>query len=215
MTERRQARIEEILKRKQPDLRLFLDDVSSSQNHSAILRSCDAVGVLGLYYAVRSDTAFKTHPTITQGAEKWVRSRRIPYRNRIAFLEEKRKDGFALAVTYFDESAVSFRNFDFTRPTIIVVGNEKEGVSEEVAALADTKIVIPMMGMAQSLNVSVATAVILYEAQRQREAAGMYDTPQLSVEQMHEIAAAWRYRDEVASRSKGAIAFSGKMWLDW
>ncbi len=215
MTEQRKERIREVLKRKQPDLRLFLDDVNSSQNYSAILRSADAVGLLGLYYTVHYDKAFKIHPTITQGSEKWVRSRRIPYRDRVAFLEKKRNEGYALAVTYFDEDAVSFRAFDFTQPTMIVVGNEKEGVSEEVAALADRKIVIPMMGMAQSLNVSVATAVILYEAQRQREAAGMYDVPQLTEEEVAEIEQAWYYRDDVAYRSKGAIPFSGKLWLDW
>jgi tRNA (guanosine-2'-O-)-methyltransferase len=86
------------------------------------------------------------------------------------------------------------------------MGNEKDGVSSEVIAEATDIIVIPMQGMIQSLNVSVATALILYEAQRQIENAGLYDTPQLSLEKREEIKAAWIYRDTVARRSKGEIA---------
>ena len=86
------------------------------------------------------------------------------------------------------------------------MGNEKEGVSPEVIEMADEVIIIPMLGMAQSLNVSVATALILYEAQRQLENAGRYDTPLLSPEKADEIKAAWIYRDTVARRSNGQIA---------
>jgi len=86
------------------------------------------------------------------------------------------------------------------------MGNEKEGVSSEVIAMADEVIVIPMQGMVQSLNVSVATALILYEAQRQLEDAGAYEKPVLSQEKREEIKEAWIYRDTVARRSKGQIA---------
>ena len=90
------------------------------------------------------------------------------------------------------------------------MGNEKEGVSPEVIAQADEVIIIPMQGMVQSLNVSVATALILYEAQRQLENAGRYDTPQMSLEKREEIKEAWIYRDTVARRSKGKIALEFK-----
>jgi len=175
LNERRKARIEEILYRKQPDLQLFLDDVYSSQNNSAIMRSADAVGVLHLYYSDRDDQDVKIHKTITQGAHRCVSRERITYNERVTFVRKKQAEGMQIVVTALDADAVSFREVDFTQPTLLVVGNEKNGVSQEFIALADQTIVIPMMGMVQSLNVSVATAITLYEAQRQRDNAGMYD----------------------------------------
>jgi tRNA (guanosine-2'-O-)-methyltransferase len=213
--ERRLNKIKAMLDKKQPTLELFLDDVSSSQNNSAILRTADAVGILRVYYAVKNNHSAKIHPTITQGSERWVYRRRINYNERIEFLKQKKSEGFSLAVTAFDESSINFREYDYTKPTIVVMGNEKEGVSKEVEALADSKIIIPMMGMAQSLNVSVATAIILYEAQRQRFEAGMYDKRQLSNEEYEKILEQIVYKESIAKRSKGAIEFTKRLWLDW
>ena len=215
LNEKRKARIDEILRRKQPDLQIFLDDVHSSQNNSAILRSADAVGVLSLYYSNRDDLDVKIHKTITQGAHRWVGRERVDYDQRVDMIKSKRSEGMQVIVTALDDRAVSFREVDFTKPTLLVVGNEKEGVSQEVIALADQTIIIPMMGMVQSLNVSVATAITLYEAQRQREEAGMYAQNRLSEEEIAEIKDAWLYRDSVARRSKGNIPTKPKLWEDW
>ncbi len=215
LNEKRKARIDEILRRKQPDLQIFLDDVYSSQNNSAILRSADAVGVLSLYYSNRDDLDVKIHKTITQGAHRWVGRERVDYDQRVDMIKSKRSEGMQVIVTALDDHAVSFREVDFTKPTLLVVGNEKEGVSQEVIALADQTIIIPMMGMVQSLNVSVATAITLYEAQRQREEAGMYAQSRLSEEEIAEIKDAWLYRDSVARRSKGNIPTKAKLWEDW
>jgi tRNA (guanosine-2'-O-)-methyltransferase len=80
-----------------------------------------------------------------------------------------------ILVTNLSESAVDFREIDYTRPTAIILGSEKEGISQQALAAADQDIIIPMVGMVQSLNVSVASALILYEAQRQRQMSGMYE----------------------------------------
>ncbi len=215
LNEKRKARIDEILRRKQPDLQIFLDDVHSSQNNSAILRSADAVGVLSLYYSCRDDLDVKIHKTIAQGAHRWVSRERVDYDQRMDLINSKRSEGMQVIVTALDDHAVSFREVDFTKPTLLVVGNEKEGVSQEVTALADQTIIIPMMGMVQSLNVSVATAITLYEAQRQREEAGMYAQSRLSEDEIAEIKDAWLYRDSVARRSKGNIPTKAKLWEDW
>ena len=215
LNEKRKARIDEILRCKQPDLQIFLDDVHSSQNNSAILRSADAVGVLSLYYSCRDDLDVKIHKTITQGAHRWVGRERVDYDQRVDLIKSKRAEGMQVIVTALDDHAVSFREVDFTKPTLLVVGNEKEGVSQEVIALADQTIIIPMMGMVQSLNVSVATAITLYEAQRQREEAGMYAQSRLSEDEIAEIKDAWLYRDSVARRSKGDIPTKAKLWEDW
>jgi len=203
--EQRIARIDDILLRKQPNLQLFLDEVHNAQNLSAILRSCDGAGVMELYYTNSVNRDLRIHKTITQGAHHWVNRTRIAYAQRSTFLKAKQKEGFQVIVTHFSDRAVSFRDVDYTQPTVIVMGNEKEGVSGEIIALADRLVVIPMMGMVQSLNVSVATALLLYEAERQGEHAGHYDKAQLSEEQRVEIREAWLFRDTVARRSKGRI----------
>ena len=206
INEKRLERIEDILSRKQPTLQVMLDNVHSSQNLSAIIRSSDAVGVLDIYYSTKKNETLRIHKTITQGAHRWIHRHRMHDTHKTAFLKQKKAQGFQVVVTHLEERAVSFREIDYTKPTLLVLGNEKEGVSAEVIAEADEVIIIPMQGMVQSLNVSVATALILYEAQRQLENAGRYDSPVLSSEKREEIKAAWIYRDTIARRSKGEIA---------
>ena len=210
INEKRVTRIDSILSRKQPFLGVFLDNVHSSQNLSAIIRSCDAVGVLEIYYTTKKNESLCIHKTITQGAHRWTHRYRLNDDDKVAFLKEKKSQGFQVIVTHLEERAVSFREIDYTKPTLLVMGNEKEGVSPEVIAMADEVIIIPMQGMVQSLNVSVATALILYEAERQLENAGRYDEPILSEEKREEIKAAWVYRDTVARRSKGQIPLEFK-----
>jgi len=205
-TEERLSRIDDILTRKQPTLQVMLENVHNSQNLSTIIRTSDAVGVLDIYYSSKENETLRIHKTITQGAHRWTHRHRIQDGDTVKFLQQKKKEGFQVVVTHLEERAVSFREVDYTKPTLIVMGNEKEGVSDEIIAEATDVIVIPMEGMVQSLNVSVATALILYEAQRQLENAGMYATPQISLEKRECIKADWVYRDTVARRSKGEIA---------
>jgi tRNA (guanosine-2'-O-)-methyltransferase len=205
LNEKRIARIDEVLSKKQPDLQVMLDNVHSSQNLSAIIRSADAVGVLDIYYSTNENESLRIHKTITQGAHRWTRRYRMNDDHKVAFLKEKKEQGFQVVVTHLDERAVSFRHIDYTKPTLLVMGNEKEGVSAEIVKLADQVIIIPMQGMVQSLNVSVATGLILYEAQRQREDAGRYDTSTLTHEKKEQIKAEWIYRDTIARKSKGQI----------
>jgi len=210
INEKRLARIKEILTRKQPLLQVMLDNVHSSQNLSAIIRSSDAVGVLDIYYSTKEDETLRIHKTITQGAHRWTHRYRINDRDKVAFLKQKKSEGFQVVVTHLEERAISFREVDYTKPTLLVMGNEKEGVSPEVIAQADKIIIIPMQGMVQSLNVSVATALILYEAQRQLENSGCYDTPRLSMDKREEIKNDWIYRDTIARKSKGQIPLEFK-----
>ena len=210
LNDKRLERIDATLERKQPTLQLFLDNVDSSQNISAIIRSCDSVGILNFYYANREDKEQKTHKTITQGSHYWLDRERVDTADKVSFLKEKQKEGFQVVVTHLSEKSVSYREIDYTKKTLIVMGNEKEGISEEVLALADDVVIIPMRGMAQSLNVSVATALILYEAERQLDMAGKYDKAQLSLEERGEIKEKWVYRDLISRRSKGII-FTGKV----
>ena len=205
-TEARLARIDASLLHKQPTLQVMLDSVHNSQNLSTIIRTSDAVGILDIYYSTPENETLRIHKTITQGAHRWTRRHRINEVDKVKFLQQKKAEGFQVVVTHLEERAVSYREIDYTKPTLIVMGNEKEGVSSELIAEATDVIVIPMQGMIQSLNVSVATALILYEAQRQLENEGKYNTPQLSLEVREEIKAAWIYRDTIARRSKGSVS---------
>ena len=205
LNEKRITRIDDVLSKKQPDLQVMLDNLHSSQNLSAIIRSADAVGVLDIYYVTKEDASLRIHKTITQGAHRWTHRHRMHDDHKVSFIKEKKTQGFQVVVTHLEEQAVSFREVDYTKPTLLVMGNEKEGVSSEIVKLADEIIIIPMQGMVQSLNVSVATGLILYEAQRQREEAGRYDTSALDRKMKEKIKERWIYRDTIVRKSKGLI----------
>jgi tRNA (guanosine-2'-O-)-methyltransferase len=176
-TERRLSRLKEVLKYRQPDLTVVIENIHDPHNVSAILRSCDAAGVMSVQL-VYTDTEF---PDIgkksSASAKKWVNRRR--FKGIKKCYEKLHEEGYIIYVTRLEKDAKSLYEVDMTKKIAIVVGNEHEGVSMEAAQLADGIIKIPMFGMIQSLNVSVATAVILFEAVRQRTAIGQYNKSKL------------------------------------
>lgn len=181
-TSRRRARLEEVLARRQPDLTLVLANIHDPHNVSAIYRSCDAFGLMQvfLYY---TKTAFPTLGRKTSAsARKWVDSIRI--RDRTDLESELGKRGMQILVTSCIPESRPLRSWDFTKPTAIIMGNEHSGVDEELQTLADGFVYIPMYGMIQSFNVSVAAAIILAEASRQREEAGMYANSRLKEKEL-------------------------------
>ena len=206
VNDRRIARMRRYLESRQADLRLFLDDVHDPYNMSAILRTADAAGLFFIDYARVGDFAVRPRKTVVQGSQRWLAIEQIPYAERLRHLQSFQTGGYQVVATLLDERAKVYSEIDFTRPTILVMGNEKEGVSPEVAALADATIIIPMHGMAQSLNVSVASAVILYEAERQRREAGMFERASLSEEEIDRRLKAWCERDGLLRKSRGRVA---------
>jgi len=187
-TPERIKRLEAVLRRRQPDLTVLLENVHKPHNLSAILRTCDAVGVLEAH-AVNPTGGVPTFNETSGGSHKWVYLR-VHQGTGEAF-RHLRERGFGIYATALREGARDYREVDYTRPTAIVLGAEKWGVSEEALALADGLIYIPMLGMVQSLNVSVAAAVILFEAQRQRLKAGLYDRPRLDPELYQKVLEDW------------------------
>ncbi len=199
ITEERLKKIRKILEKRQKDLQVFTDNVKNQHNFSAILRTCDAVGVLYLYYRFLGQGEL-INEEITMGSHKWVFHEEID--DIDSFFKKKKEEGFQIVATYLSDESIDFREIDYTEPTLIVVGNEVHGVSEEVLKYADKQIIIPMYGMAQSLNVSVATGVILYEAQRQRSIKGLYDKPSLSEEEIQNIINKWSTEDVIKQKKK-------------
>ncbi|WP_461832139.1 tRNA (guanosine(18)-2'-O)-methyltransferase TrmH [Aquifex sp.] len=198
VVEKRLRRLKDVLEKRQKDLIVFVDNVKNEHNFSAIIRTCDAVGVLYIYYYHAEGKKAKINEGITQGSHKWVFIEKVD--NPINKVREFKEKGFQIVATWISRDSVDFRSVDYTKPTVIIVGNELQGVSPELAELADKKIVIPMFGMAQSLNVSVATGIILYEAQHQRWKKGMYDKPSLSEEEINRILRKWAYEDVIRER---------------
>lgn len=172
MNPERYARIQDVLRARQTDLTLCLEEVHKPNNVSAIIRSADATGLYRIH-AVWPNQQMKTLAHTSAGARNWVE---VDTHDTIqAAVSELKNQGMQVLITNLSDTAVDFRDVDYTQPTAIILGSEKTGITPEALALADQDIVIPMVGMVQSLNVSVASALILYEAQRQRQIAGMYD----------------------------------------
>lgn len=178
------------LDRRQPDLTVVLERVHKPHNMAAVVRSADAAGLFEVHI-VPGEGGSHISPQTAQGAEKWVRlHRHRSVREPAAILKER---GYTLLAAHLDDSAVDFREVDFTRPVAVIFGAERQGVSAETAALADHSIRIPMEGLVQSLNISVACALVLFEAQRQRRLAGLYDERRLDAATYDRTLFEWAY----------------------
>ncbi len=188
-TERRLKKIENTIRARQFSLRVVVENVHDPHNVSAIFRTCDAVGVpkISLLYTIEEFP--KISKVSSSSANKWIEKEK--FSDTKECFDSLRKEGFKIYATLLNEKAKNIYEIDWTQKIAVVVGNEHRGVSEEAAELADELIYIPMRGMIQSLNVSVATAVVLYEAQRQRAAAGMYDRSELSEEEIQKMIDEW------------------------
>lgn len=167
---RRFERLRAVLNQRMADLTVLVEHVDKPHNLSAILRSCDAVGVLEAH-AVSLSGRSRTYNSTAQGSQRWVSLQ--DHQSIEAAIRMLKDKGFHLYGTNLSLDAIDYRDCDFTGPSAFVLGAEKWGLTEKATALMDTDLFIPMRGMVQSLNVSVATATLLFEALRQREAAGL------------------------------------------
>ncbi len=190
MNAERFRKLQEVLRRRQPDLTVLMERVHKSHNLSAILRNCDAAGVLQAH-AIPPKDGLEIHAHTSAGTSKWVKV--VRHRTLQAATEFLRAEGFRIVAAHPGDGATDYREVDFTAPTAIMVGAELLGLTDEALGLADQLVEIPMLGMARSLNVSVATALLLFEAARQRTAARMYQTSRLPPEEFERILFEWAY----------------------
>jgi tRNA (guanosine-2'-O-)-methyltransferase len=179
----------DVLAKRQKDLTLILANIHDPHNVSAILRSCDAFGVFGVHLYYTTEIYPVLGKKSSASAKKWVETCR--HGDAASMAAQLRAGGFQILGTGFDENAIPLHEVDFTRPTAMVLGNEHRGMDQELAGTVDGLVYIPMQGMVQSLNVSVAAAVILYEAMRQRRQAGMFDTPSLPSDELEALVDDW------------------------
>ncbi len=188
MTPERWARLDAVLALRQPDLTVFAENLHKPRNFSAMVRNCDAVGINKMH-VVADDDDVRCHWNTSQGAEKWMRIQ--THHNAEDACTHLKSSGFQLVAAHLGDATRDYRDIDYTRPTALVLGTELFGVSTITLAYVDQQIRIPMMGVSQSLNVSVACAVVLYEAQRQRQAAGLYQRCRLNDETLRRQRFEW------------------------
>lgn len=190
MTPERAAKIRQVLDTRQPDLTVLLDEVHKGRNLAAIVRSCDATGIGELHSVIPSE-GYRPFKGTASGSHQWVNVvRHQTVEQAVARLHEK---GFQLVAAHPSEHSVDYRQCDYTKPTALVMGAELHGVSNTLLEKADMHVTVPMVGMVASLNVSVATAIILAEAQYQRAQAGMYDSCRIPSQQWHTLFFKWAY----------------------
>lgn len=188
-TEKRIAKVENVLRSRQDSLMVVIENVHDPHNVSAIFRTCDAVGIpkISLIYSIEKFP--KIGKKSSASAFKWVEKEK--YKTVKECYSELRSRGFKIFASELNDKSISLYEVDFTDKIAVVLGNEHRGASEEAAESADGTFMIPMFGMVQSLNVSVATAVIIYEALRQRLHKGMYQYSTLNNQEIAEKSESW------------------------
>ena len=163
MTPEREAKIKRVLNHRQPDLTVVLENVHDPHNISAVMRTCDAVGIQEIYVL---NTVIAQHTRYgkksSASAAGWLTIHHFD--NTEACVAALRKRHYKLFATHLGEQAVSLYDLDLTEPVAMIFGNEHSGVTEECLKYCDGNFIIPQVGMIQSLNISVACAVTLYEA---------------------------------------------------
>ncbi len=159
-------------------------------NVSAVMRSAEALG-FHQFHIIEGGTRFKNSSRTSQGADKWLHVKRWP--DAAACIPNLQQQGYQVVVTHLDDTAVTINQIDFTKPTALVFGNEKHGVTEEMLSLADKRCIIPMAGFVESFNISVAAAVGLYHAYNDRMTRQGYHGD-LTEEKKEELLAAYYFR---------------------
>ncbi len=187
--ERRKNKIFKVLEQRQPDLTVVMENIHDPHNVSAMLRSADAVGIheVNLIYTTEKFPSIGSKSS--SSANKWIGRRKFSSVKEC--YDQLREEGFQILATRLDENAKQLYEFDLTKPTAFVFGNEHAGVTDEAANLADATVYIPMKGMIQSLNVSVACAITIYEALRQRIKLGYYNEPRFDEKVLKKLKEEW------------------------
>ncbi len=195
MTPERIERLETVLNKRQPDLTVVLENVFDPHNISAVMRTCDAVGIQEIYILNHKIPPHrKWGAKSSSSAAKWLTIHQFTDAGEC--FAAIRKIYKKIYTTHLSSDAVSLHELDLTEPVALVFGNEHSGVSEEIIAMADGNFIIPQVGIIKSLNISVACAVTLYEAFRQKNNAGHYNAVKLQGGQLETLRTNWGFIDE-------------------
>ena len=190
MTPERLHKLTEVLKKRQIDITIVLENVFDPHNISAVMRTCDAVGIQEIHILnTRIPRHKKWGARSSSSAAKWLTIHQ--YEEVDACFSKLRKDYGRILTTHLASDAVPLHALDLTQSVALVFGNEHSGVSDEIRSLSDGNFMIPQVGIIQSLNISVACAVTLYEALRQKELAGHYQRLDLDHPTKRQVRTDW------------------------
>jgi tRNA (guanosine-2'-O-)-methyltransferase len=195
MTNERRQKIESVLLKRQNDLTIVLENVFDPHNISAVMRSCDAVGVQEIYVLntkIPRHTKWGTRSS--SSAAKWLTV--YQFEDAGECFTALRKKYSTILTTHLSSDAVSLYQLNLTGSVALVFGNEHSGVTDEIIQMADGNFIIPQVGMIRSLNISVACAVSLYEAFRQKQASGQYDQQKLAADEYSILFNRWELNNE-------------------
>ena len=195
MTTERFERLTNVLNKRQPDITVVLENVFDPHNIAAVMRTCDAVGLQDIYILNNKIPPHKKWSAKTSSsAAKWLTVHQ--FTDPLACFAELRKHYKKIYTTHLSSDAVSLHQLNLTEPVALIFGNETSGVSDEIIAMADGNFIIPQVGIIKSLNISVACAVSLYEAYRQKNEAGHYDSTKLEGEKLTTLRSEWGFIEE-------------------
>jgi tRNA (guanosine-2'-O-)-methyltransferase len=195
MTPERTDRLNDVLNKRQPDLTVVLENVFDPHNISAVMRTCDAVGIQDIYILNnRIPPHRKWSEKSSSSAAKWLSIHQ--YTNAQECFSALRKKYKKIYTTHLSKDAAPLYELNLTESVALVFGNEHSGISEEIIAMADGNFIIPQVGIIKSLNISVACAVTLYEAFRQKNIAGHYDGIKLKVQELAVLQEQWGFIEE-------------------
>ena len=202
MTPERRQKLLTVLNKRQNDLTVVLENVFDPHNISAVMRSCDAVGIQEVYVLnTRIARHKKWGARSSSSAAKWLTI--YQFDNAAECFNELRKKYSRILTTHLATDATDLYSLDLTQSVALIFGNEHSGVSDEIIAMADGNFIIPQSGIIRSLNISVACAVTLYEAFRQKQLAGHYDKAKMNGEQLEALLEEWKLVDSQESMGKG------------
>jgi tRNA (guanosine-2'-O-)-methyltransferase len=195
MTPERREKLLGVANLRQNNLTVVLENVFDPHNVSAVLRTCDSVGIQDVYILnTRIGPHKKWGFKSSSSANNWMTTHQ--FTDAKECIEALRSKYATILTTHLAANSVGVYELDFTGNIALVFGNEHSGVSEEMIANADGNFTIPQQGIIRSLNISVACAVTIYEAYRQKKNAGHYDQPSLTAERKKDLLTEWGFKDE-------------------
>jgi len=196
MTPERATKINKVLEKRQNDLTVIIENVTDPHNIAAVMRTCDAVGISEIFVLntkINSHKRFGTRSS--SSAQKWMHTHQ--FTDMQECLSVVRKKYNRIYATHLGEESKSIYEMNFTEPIALVFGNEKRGVSDEIRALCDGNFIIPQVGMISSLNISVACAVTIYEAFRQKDVQNHYEKRKLTPSEKDSLFDYWDIKENI------------------
>lgn len=190
MTTERRQRLSDVIAKRQFDFTVVLENVFDPHNVSAVMRTCDAVGIQDIYILNnRIPPQKKWGHRSSSTASRWLTIHQ--FTNAYDCFGEVKKKYERVLAGMLSKDSIDVYEMDLTQPTALVFGNESFGISDDLRPFIDGSFMIPQFGVIKSLNISVACAVTLYEALRQKRNAGHYNTSSKNGEEKVRIGKEW------------------------